>query len=165
MKIGILSDTHGKLPAEVFHVFDDVAAIVHCGDVGGVHVLDELEALAPTLAVQGNTDMPLPGDRLPLSRVETVGDLTLAATHGHLLEDAASRPEALVEIFRSHGPDLICYGHSHRYAEEWVEGVLVLNPGAVHRPRDAGGPTVALVEIHGANLHVRRVELRGRGIL
>ncbi|RMD94498.1 MAG: YfcE family phosphodiesterase, partial [Calditrichaeota bacterium] len=46
MKIGIISDTHGKLPGKVFHLFKDVEAILHAGDVGREDILQELETIA-----------------------------------------------------------------------------------------------------------------------
>ena len=56
MKIGLISDTHGLLRAQVFEVLAGVEHILHAGDVGPVELLDELAAIAPVTAVWGNTD-------------------------------------------------------------------------------------------------------------
>ena len=42
MRLGIISDTHGKLRPEVFDVFAEVDQILHGGDVGPVALLDRL---------------------------------------------------------------------------------------------------------------------------
>ena len=83
IEIGVISDTHGKLPGAVFKAFEGVAGIVHCGDVCDLSILDELAIIAPVWAVGGNVDAS--GDRrLPPARVEKCGDVTIAVTHGHL---------------------------------------------------------------------------------
>ena len=156
MKFGIISDTHGHLPGAVFRALDGVDRIFHCGDVGDLALLDQLELIAPTLAVAGNVDAG--GSRLPLARMERLGDLTVCVAHGHLLPGpAARRLDALLEMFREQQPNLICYGHSHVYAEDWREGILLLNPGSVFRSRGAVGPSLAVVEAEGGQLLTRRI--------
>ena len=54
--IGIISDTHGVLPKEVFDLFADVDQIIHAGDIGSEDILIELGVLAPVVAVRGNMD-------------------------------------------------------------------------------------------------------------
>jgi putative phosphoesterase len=56
VRLGVISDTHGKLRPQVFDVFAEVDHILHGGDVGPADVLTELEALAPVTAVYGNMD-------------------------------------------------------------------------------------------------------------
>ena len=56
--IGLISDTHGLVRADVHHALAGVELILHAGDVGGDEMLDELELIAPVLAVYGNTDPP-----------------------------------------------------------------------------------------------------------
>ncbi len=51
MRLGIISDTHGKLRPEVFDVFAEVDHIIHGGDIGPADLLVELEVLAPVTAV------------------------------------------------------------------------------------------------------------------
>ena len=61
MKIGIISDTHGNIPAttraSTVFVREKVKAIFHCGDIGSFDVLSELTGLdIPIHAVMGNVD-------------------------------------------------------------------------------------------------------------
>ncbi|MBA3533388.1 MAG: metallophosphoesterase family protein, partial [Ardenticatenales bacterium] len=79
MKIALLSDTHGWLDPSLRKWFAGVEMILHAGDVGGECVLEELEQIAPTLAVRGNIDLPDPA--LPLERVVEVGEMRIALLH------------------------------------------------------------------------------------
>ena len=63
IKIGVLSDTHGYLDPSIARVLQGVAHILHGGDVGGLSILTELEAVAPVTAGTGNTDYGLEGYR------------------------------------------------------------------------------------------------------
>jgi predicted phosphodiesterase len=56
--LGLISDTHGLVRAEVHTALAGVELILHAGDVGGDEVLDELSLIAPVVAVYGNTDAP-----------------------------------------------------------------------------------------------------------
>ena len=61
MLIGIISDTHipmrtQSIPKKVFDVFKDVDMILHCGDIEVRSVIEELEEIAPVIAVHGNCD-------------------------------------------------------------------------------------------------------------
>ena len=66
VKLGIISDTHGTVPAAVHAALAGVDHILHAGDVGPVDIITELEAIAPITAVRGNTDfaIDLPETRL-----------------------------------------------------------------------------------------------------
>ena len=59
--IGLISDTHVPkrarcIPKKVFEIFETVDYIIHAGDLVELAVVDELEQLAPVLAVHGNMD-------------------------------------------------------------------------------------------------------------
>ena len=99
MILGILSDTHGHQHAAAAAVRllkeAGAEALVHCGDVGGMAVLDEL-AVLPAWFVRGNTDEPgsllieyarsigiTPPMDVPL-RIDLDGH-SLAVFHGHEL--------------------------------------------------------------------------------
>lgn len=143
MKIGVISDTHGRLPAQVFDIFADVQVILHAGDVQDDRILDELESITTTHAVSGNVDGP-PSKRRPQVFSGKFGQLTVCMTHGHLFRTDDYTREA-VELFRPQAPDIIVHGHTHVAKNETCEGVIVLNPGAVTRPRKFEVPSVALI--------------------
>jgi predicted phosphodiesterase len=51
--IGIISDTHGRLPQSVLKAFKNTDLIIHAGDIGDPHIIEALEKIAPTRAVRG----------------------------------------------------------------------------------------------------------------
>lgn len=142
MRIGLMSDTHGRLRKEVFDRFTGVERILHAGDIGSPDLLTELEAVAPVTAVWGNTD----GFDVRAS-VPEVAELELAGyrvvvVHGHQL--GSPTPDGLR---RAH-PDarIIVYGHTHRPLVDEA-GSLVVNPGAAGAARFGVPPSVALLRL------------------
>jgi predicted phosphodiesterase len=61
--IGIISDTHGRLPSEVSNAFKDVDLIIHAGDIGEEAVLDKLSKIGPGEYGFWKMDPPLAGIR------------------------------------------------------------------------------------------------------
>ena len=54
-RIGVLSDTHGTVPKQVYTFFKDCDELWHAGDIGP-GVLEELRAWKTVRAVWGNCD-------------------------------------------------------------------------------------------------------------
>lgn len=50
MRVGVVSDTHGRLDPRVPAALEGVERILHAGDVGPGPVLDELAVVAPVTA-------------------------------------------------------------------------------------------------------------------
>lgn len=143
MRIGLISDTHGRLRNEVFERFEGVERILHAGDVGSPDLLTELEAIAPVTAVYGNTD----GFGLR-ARVSETAELDLegwrvVVTHGDQL--GSPTPELLR---RAHpGAGVIVYGHTHRPLVDHLDGSLVVNPGSAGAARFGIPPSVAILTL------------------
>lgn len=131
MRVGIVSDTHGHLHPALPEAFADVDCILHAGDLGGLDILDGLEALAPTRAVWGNVDGWDVRDRLPEHQRFELAGLNVWMTH------IAGRPGrwqmSMGRRLADDTPDLFVCGHSHILQIERVEdlgGMLFINPGA-----------------------------------
>ncbi|WP_284352413.1 metallophosphoesterase family protein [Roseisolibacter agri] len=151
--IGLISDTHGLVRPSVFDALAGVQLILHAGDVGGRDVLVELEAIAPVLAVFGNTDEPdHPG--LETERVHTVGGVSIHVSHGHEL--GRPTPAALLAAYPQ---DVLVYGHTHRQLITRAEGRLVVNPGAAGPRRFDLVPSVARLTIRDGAPDVELVPL------
>ena len=139
--IGILADSHGRHLAvrQAIGVFDKlgVSHVIHCGDVGGIEVFDELVG-RPCTFVWGNMDLP---DNALLAYLRTVGirppdgapaRLTLdgksfAVFHGH--ERVFARAAQTLDV------DYILHGHTHVARDERVGDKHIINPGALHHAR------------------------------
>jgi putative phosphoesterase len=127
MRIGIISDTHGKLHPKVFEVFSGVDHILHAGDIGDEAVLIELRAMAPVTAVAGNIDGFRCGDAGEEARVE-LGGLRLFLTH---ILDRPQRLRPEVKKALAENPaDVVVFGHSHLPHNEKRDGVWFFNPAS-----------------------------------
>lgn len=163
MKLGIMSDSHGRLARirEALAVLEAAGAelFVHCGDVGGPEVLEEL-AGRKCCFVWGNTDFPQATWR---PQVEALGlpwpdgplELTLsgrrfAVYHGH--------EPGFEAAIHSGQFDYLLHGHSHRQADYRKGRTRIINPGALHR---VGLPTVALLDVDADDLTVLPVDGTG----
>lgn len=153
--VGLISDTHGLLRPQVFDALAGVALILHAGDVGGADILAELGAIAPVLAVYGNTD-PVGAPGLEAEQVVTLGGLRVHVSHGHEL--GRPRPEALLAAYPH---DVLVYGHTHRQLVfRATDGRLVVNPGAAGARRFDLVPCVARLTIAGGRAEADLVELQ-----
>lgn len=143
MRLGIISDTHGLLRAEVHDVFKEVDAILHAGDVGSGAILDELALIAPVTAVYGNTDGSGLRSRLPDVAEQTIDGLQFIVTHGDAL--GAPTPERLKERWPE--ADVIVYGHTHQpLIRDLPDFSVVINPGSAGPRRFTNPVTVAIME-------------------
>ncbi len=157
MRLGIISDTHGRLRPEVFDVFSEVDHILHAGDVGPADLLIRLEALAAVTAVYGNTDGYDVRRRVPrVAELELDGFL-IAVTHGD--QFGSPNPETLHREFPT--AEIIIYGHTHKPLLELVDKtVTVMNPGSAGAARFGSRPSVGIMELEaGIPPRARLVEL------
>lgn len=119
--IGVISDTHGFLRPEALDALRDVDRIIHAGDIGGAHLIDELEKIAPVSVVRGNNDRDAWGQSLP----ETI-DLEIDGWRLHVLHNLAELDINPVEA----NIDAVIAGHSHKPVVNQQDQVLFLNPGS-----------------------------------
>lgn len=54
--VGVVSDTHGLVREGALEALRGSDVILHAGDIGGNHVLQELGEIAPVIPVRGNVD-------------------------------------------------------------------------------------------------------------
>ena len=151
--VGLISDTHGLVRADVHRALAGVELILHAGDVGGDDILDELGLIAPVHAVFGNTDDP--GDpRLAETLARTIGGVAIHVSHGHEL--GRPTPERLLATYAA---DVVVYGHTHRQLVARAGERLVVNPGAAGPRRFDLVPSVARLTIENGRADVELVEL------
>lgn len=153
--IGLISDTHGMVRADVHRALAGVELILHAGDVGGHDVLDELALIAPVAAVYGNTDTPV-DPRLTQSIERTIGGIGIHVSHGHEL--GSPTPAKLLERYSA---DVIVYGHTHQQLVTRADGRLVVNPGAAGARRFKLEPSVARLTISNGQATVELIALTG----
>ncbi len=143
MRIGLISDTHGRLRREVFQHFDGVDRILHAGDIGGADILSELETIAPVDAVFGNTDTFEMRARVPEIVERELEGRRFLLLHGHQL--GAPTPERLAAAYPA--SDIIVFGHTHRPTHRHILRQLFLNPGGAGAPRFGVPASIAVLEL------------------
>jgi uncharacterized protein len=122
MRIGVISDTHGKLRQEALNVLQGVDRIIHAGDVGRADILDTLWQIAPVTVVQGNIDRGVLASRLSKTELLTVNGLDIYVLHDLKaldLDPAAAKFRVVVS------------GHTHQPRKFERKGVWYLNPGSI----------------------------------
>ena len=155
MLIGILSDSHGRFLAvrQAMRLFDKlgVAHVIHCGDIGGIEVFDELVG-KPCTFVWGNMDLP---DSGLFAYLRTVGiqppnavpvrlsldGKAFAVFHGH--EHDFNRAISMLDV------DYILHGHTHVARDDRCGYTRIINPGAL---RHARRKTVATLDTSSGKL-------------
>jgi len=148
--IGIISDTHGRLPLSVSKAFARTDLIIHAGDIGDPGIIEALEKIAPTRAVRGNMDMGRWARSLRQTATITIHRHGLVVIHDVNDLDKYAQPGSYHAVI---------YGHTHRPQVEKQEGVLYLNPGSAVHPRFGYPPSVALLEINGDAISARLIDL------
>jgi putative phosphoesterase len=144
MRVAVVSDVHGNLPA-LEAVLAEVEAdeLVCCGDVyeGGPHG-DECRALleaAGARFVRGNTDAGV-GIDWPLTLELDVDGLGRALfCHGsprseHEIITKVSPEGRLAEILAGVSADVVVHGHTHVQYDRRSAGKRLLCPGSVGMP-------------------------------
>ncbi|NCA84054.1 MAG: metallophosphoesterase [Clostridia bacterium] len=130
IRIGLLSDTHGSLPANAADFFLGCRQIWHAGDIGESKVIDELRKLAVVKAVYGNIDGSDVRLQFPEIIVEQIEQTKLAMMHigGY---PGRYTPAARSIIAAEH-PSIFISGHSHilKVIFDQKNNLLHLNPGA-----------------------------------
>lgn len=138
--VGVVSDTHGRLPPHVLQALEGVSMIIHAGDFNTPQVLDQFNQANRLAAVRGNTDHHDRLRTLPHTDVVQVGEVFIYVIHD-LLE---------MEIDpRAAGFDVVIHGHLHVPEIRERQGVLYLNPGSPTFPRRGSSPGVAMLRIRG----------------
>jgi uncharacterized protein len=158
MRVGLISDTHGRLRPEVFTAFAGVDTILHAGDVGPLDIITELEAIAPVHVVIGNTDvLELRTHARDVLELDLVGQ-RVVLLHGHQL--GSPTPDRLRDAYPD--ADVIVYGHTHRQRVDIVDGCAIINPGAAGPARFELRPAVAILTlVAGVAPLVEHIDLVG----
>ena len=160
MLIGLISDTHipdraRLLPQNIFEAFESVDLILHAGDLTSIEIIDELEKIAPVMAVQGNMDR-VNGVDLPKARVIEAEGLKIGVVHGEVYPRGDT--QQLVYLAKELNADILVSGHSHQPKIEKKDGILLLNPGSPIVPRLADR-TVMILEINNMEVDVEIIKI------
>ena len=158
LRVGVVADTHvpertPALPDELLNALraEQVDKILHAGDISVPRVLEELETVAPVLAVRGNRDLTFGNGLSAVQRLEING-VRVALLHGsgtmwEYVKDqfayifSGHKLERYIRLVSKDAGDaqVIVFGHTHRPANETRDGRLYFNPGSACFPPPEGG--------------------------
>lgn len=164
-KIGIISDTHNKLPDRAVGALKGCDRIIHAGDVCSPDILWQLECVAPVCAVLGNNDHMDFGPSVNPSASFVEEGVRFVVVH---------EPRHLRGALESHagGTAKVVAVHGHTHVPKLEAGAnsplydFLVCPGAVNRSRDPlGRKTVAFVEVDDGRIEsIRITDLGGNTV-
>lgn len=147
--VGVLSDTHiptrsDQIPQELLERFrkENVDLIVHAGDLVSLEVKNELEEIAPVVAVCGNMDPQEVCDELPKTGIVEINKFRIGVIH-NTINPLSQKMRMLA---RENDLDMVIFGHTHRNNLEEKKEIYYLNPGSPTQPI-MDSASYALVEI------------------
>lgn len=149
--VGLISDTHVPsrarcIPKMVFKIFENVDFIIHAGDLVKLEIIDELEHIAPVLAVYGNMDGPEVKDALTKLNSLKIYDWKIGVMHDPNTMFGMGK---MRELAKQNNYDAFVYGHTHNANIKWEGKNLYVNPGSPTNPMSSfiNNPSVALLKI------------------
>ncbi len=149
--VGLIADTHipsraKAIPLKVFEIFRDASLIIHAGDLTKLNVIDELEHLAPVVAVQGNMDSQEVKAKLPTINTVQVDNFKISVVHSLGMIGVRGKMQKEAELRKL---NVLVFGHLHRPSIRYENSVLLINPGSPTNPMlpFITKPTVGLLGI------------------
>ena len=153
MRIGVVSDTHDFLDPRIVELFKGVDHMIHAGDVGMQIIVFDLEQIAPTTAVIGNTDL---GNPLKVTEIVTLGELKFLVQH--IVNPYEPDSKLKSKLARSR-PDVVVFGHTHKAFNEVIGGVRFFNPGYAGKPKYNTERSVAILTCSGRDVQAEFIPL------
>ncbi len=129
-KILLLSDTHSFLDEKILKYVDQADEVWHAGDIGDLHVTDEIKKRKPLRAVYGNIDDDKARMEFPLNNRFFCEEVDVLITHigGY----PGKYNQAIRPVLQQKPPKLFICGHSHILKVQFDKtlNLLHMNPGA-----------------------------------
>lgn len=159
MIVGLLSDTHGRLPIKADCALAECDHIIHAGDICDKGILDLLGLYAPVTAVLGNNDYLEYGSGVGrFADVELDGVRLLVC---HYPQDVIGE-KAIRALGVDGYPEVCVHGHTHVprlvAGEEASPAKLLVCPGSCSMPREGSPATVAKVEVRQGRIVRAKIE-------
>ena len=141
-KIAVISDSHGSL--HNLALFKDRIgmpdALWHLGDCADDAPLIAQRLNCGYVAVRGNCD---PFSDEPLKQIVEWHHKRFLLLHGHTVSGRLN----LLYLAKEQRCDALLFGHSHIPSVECVDGIWLINPGSLSRPRLSSGPSMAMLTL------------------
>lgn len=157
MNVALIADTHMPRMAEGLPQAlveglraQEVALILHAGDLTDLSVVPLFEAIAPFDMVAGNNDGPEIVLRYGRQKVVTVEGVSIGLIHGDGQRGRTVDRARLA--FAGEDVAAVVFGHSHEPHCEQVDGVWLLNPGSPTDKRRAPSYSYMILRVEAGRL-------------
>ncbi len=158
VRILVIADSHGNAGSicRAVRQAGSIDGLIHCGDVEGDLYRSLPEAPRyPVFLVRGNCDC----SDAPEEMVIKAGDYRIYVTHGDHLH-VHQNSDRLLSRAKLEQSAVALYGHIHVPEVEKREGILIVNPGSLSRPRQYPRiPTYAILTLALSGDDVPRAEI------
>ncbi len=147
MKIVVMSDSHRNdaKVEQILKLEPDADGYLHCGDL-----CSEKRKFPDIVFVLGNCDYD---DDLPRFRTVTFGQIRILMCHGDRIFD---RDHALARMAKDKNCQIVVHGHTHIPSDIVVDGIRILNPGALSYNRDFSDIGYIVINTDGTSYTVER---------
>ena len=161
LRLAVVADTHSQPHPNAAKLITEIApdAILHAGDIGDLHVLDQLGEIARVIAVRGNIDERA-NHMSDVIGVDVLADDSRALTLllMHIAVYGAKIRKDAAQLATERGARVIVCGHSHVPFVGRDRGLTVFNPGSIG-PRRMHLPIVfGVLEITDGKLSLRHID-------
>ena len=140
MKILLVSDSHGDYEAleQLYKKYPNMDLYLHAGD----SEQDEW-SLKPFISVRGNCD----------HYYDFQNFLVIPSPYGNIY--VQHTPYVSKSVINEHNAKIVIHGHTHTRRNEKVNGILLINPGAIIYARDKYDVSYAILNIDKNNVEVK----------
>ena len=152
MKVVIASDSHGrndKLDTIYEDFKDEVQLFLHLGDLES-----DPDYVPEWICVAGNMDAHRRHEMGSVKIVEA-GPHKILMQHGHRYP-AGEREVMIAQEAKEKGCDIALYGHTHVPFDQIIDGVRVINPGSLSRPKNMSRAGFMIMDLTDDGIEVSR---------
>ena len=152
MRILVLSDTHYKTDGaeELLEELNgQINAVIHLGDNTADAAFIKQNYSMPVFVVAGNCDTD---DRYPNEMVVKLRGKIIFITHGHRY-GVNYGMEKLIHRAQQCGADVCLFGHTHIPYVEIADGMVIMNPGSLSKPRGGSQPSYGIIKIEDEKIY------------
>ncbi len=167
LRVGVISDTHGHIDADVQNRLLGCELILHAGDIGSSSVLHQLRSICQdVIPVRGNNDCTGKWPSQEHAELATLSEIAevklpggcVVLTHGDAFDPPANRHKKLRQHFTD--STAIIYGHSHKLVCDQEEAPWILNPGAAGKTHTRGGASCLLISAGNTQWDISEFRVR-----
>jgi hypothetical protein len=160
--IAVLSDTHGKPHQNLYPTLEKFhpSLILHAGDIGDLDLIAELETVAPTVYVRGNTDTAGPTwpDSVSLCiKLGAARQIDLLLVHFAVVRLRLNGE--VISLLKQNPAQIVVYGHSHIPFLGKQQNIVLFNPGSAGPARMGLPTTMGFIEI-SSQVRFKHLDLR-----